>query len=98
MQLKKLTEMALSGNAGHIDTMMAELHEGQTVLVCKKIDYALSIVEHREMRKRIQYYLFNGTDIQRNYSALYFKRRGNTEILKLAYRKGCIDEKQAFSK
>jgi hypothetical protein len=36
--------------------------------------------------------------IQRNYAALYFKRRGAKNILKEAVKQGCIDKLQAFSK
>lgn len=96
--LNKLTELAQSGAASAVDAIMSHLHDKQHIIVCKKIDYVLSIIEDRDMRFRISHYLFNGTEIQRNYSALYFKRRGNAEILKKAYRQGCIDAKQAFSK
>ncbi|BDA69274.1 hypothetical protein CAL7716_034400 [Calothrix sp. PCC 7716] len=43
-------------------------------------------------------YLFNSTQAQRNYTALYFKRKGARDILVKAVNKGCIDRVQAFSK
>ena len=62
------------------------------------VDFALSLVEKPEGVQRIEYYLFNGTQIQRNYSSLFFNRRLDYEIVMLAYRKGAIDEIQAFAR
>lgn len=98
LSIENLTELAQSRISGNVDMIIVYLNEGRTLADCKKIDYALSMIDCRNMRFRLKHYLFNGTEIQRNYAALYFKRRGSTEILKKAYREGCIDEKQAFAK
>lgn len=62
------------------------------------VDFAISLVENKSGIKRLEYYLFNGTQIQRNYASLFFNRRGDWEIVKKAYEKGLIDEIQAFAR
>ncbi|BAY74514.1 GUN4 domain protein [Nostoc linckia NIES-25] len=62
------------------------------------VDFTLGLVDTPQGQDRIRHYLFNGTQIQRNYAALYFKRRGAKNILKEAVNQGCIDKLQAFSK
>ena len=98
LSIERLAELAQSRKSSNVDMIMAYLNESQTLANCKKIDYVLSLIDCRNMRLRLKHYLFNGTEIQRNYAALYFKRRGSTEILKEAVHQRCIDEKQAFSR
>jgi hypothetical protein len=62
----------------------------------KLVDHALNLVEAREGRQRIHDYLFAGNLMQRNYAALFFKRRGATEILADAVAAGAIDTVQAY--
>jgi hypothetical protein len=64
----------------------------------KLIDYALGLVRNLDGQLQIEYYLFNGTLVQRNYAALYFKRIGADKILAEAVEMGCVDSIQAFSK
>ena len=45
-----------------------------------------------------KYYLFNGTQIQRNYACLFLNRLGEREPVKEAFEQGLIDEIQAFSR
>lgn len=47
---------------------------------------------------RIDHYLFEGTQRQRNYAALYFKRRGDLPRLARAVAAGAVDETQAKSR
>ncbi|MGV0104733.1 HEAT repeat domain-containing protein [Nostoc sp. DSM 114160] len=90
--------MARAGGVSDIDTLMENLENDRTSATCKLVDFTLSLVDTPQGQDRIRHYLFNGTQIQRNYAALYFKRRGAKKILKEAVNQGCIDKLQAFSK
>lgn len=76
-----------------MDVLVRETHLGSTKLV----DYVLGLVGPGTGQERIHWYLFNGTQIQRNYAALCFKRRGDKKTLQNAVSAGKIDRLQAFS-
>lgn len=89
------------GNAGKIDDvdqLMDALALNNDLATTKLVDYALGLVDTREGRARLRHYLFNGSQQQRNYAALYFKRRGQVDLLVEAVTLGKIDEEQAYSK
>ncbi|MFN6486821.1 MULTISPECIES: hypothetical protein [unclassified Nostoc] len=90
--------MARAGGVSDIDTLMENLENERTSATYKLVDFTLGLVNTSQSEDRIRHYLFNGTQIQRNYAALYFKRRGAKNILKEAVKQGCIDKLQAFSK
>ncbi|MFN6564774.1 MAG: hypothetical protein RMY28_033950 [Nostoc sp. ChiSLP01] len=90
--------MARAGGVSDIDTLMENLENDRTSATYKLVDFTLGLVDTSHGQDRIRHYLFNGTQIQRNYAALYFKRRGAKNILKEAVNQGCIDKLQAFSK
>ncbi len=90
--------MARAGGVSDIDTLMENLENDRTSATYKLVDFTLGLVDSPQGQDRIRHYLFNGTQIQRNYAALYFKRRGAKNILKEAVNQGCIDKLQAFSK
>jgi hypothetical protein len=69
-----------------------------TLAESKFIDFALGQIDTDEGVKTLEYYLFHGTQIQRNYCALYFGRRDEYLLLRKAYEEGLIDAKQAFSR
>jgi len=69
-----------------------------TLSESKFIDFALGHVESDEGTKVMLHYLYHGTQIQRNYCALYFGRLGEYHLLRDAYEKGLLDAKQAFSR
>jgi hypothetical protein len=68
------------------------------MVTLKSADFALDLVHTREGRQQIQYYLFNGRPRQRNYAALWCKRRGKTGFVDRAFHLGLIDERQAYAK
>ena len=86
------------GTAANVDIMMKSLECDPSSSPHKLIDYTLGLVKTSLGEKRIAYYLFGGTQIQRNYAALYYKRLGDIDILTVAVEMGCIDRVQAFSK
>lgn len=86
-----------SGLAFDVDYLMERLDQDQALVIRKLVDYGLGLVSCGEGRDRLRYFLFNGSLIQRNYAALYFKRRGYTGLLDEAVQRGCIDEVQAYA-
>lgn len=90
--------LATIGTAQSIDAIMRDLNMDMTIAASKIVDYSLGHVSSDEGLCRMQHYLFNGTQIQRNYCTLFFNRRGDWPLVRLAYEKGLIDWKQAFSR
>jgi len=97
-RLKELIEHAEIGEVQDIDFIMSHLTSDSTFAMTRCVDYALSIVDNAKGISQIEFYLFNGTIIQRNYSTLFFNRRGNWDIVNRAFKLGLIDEIQAFSR
>jgi hypothetical protein len=95
--LDELKQRATSGRAADVDFLMENLVLSRSFSRCKVIDFALNLVSSAEGQARIGHFLFNGSQIQRNYAALYFKRQGNAQLIDEAVRRGCIDEVQAYS-
>ncbi len=95
--LDDLKQRATSGRASDVDFLMEHLEWSHTFSRCKVIDFALSLVSSAEGQARLGHFLFNGSQIQRNYAALYFKRRGDAQLVDEAVQCGCIDEIQAYS-
>jgi hypothetical protein len=94
-------ELAQRGRAADVDQIMSDLGADTTFADSRFIDYSLGLVKSDEGVERIKHYLFKGTQMQRNYSTLFFNRRclkGDWEIVKQAYTMGLIDATQAFSK
>lgn len=95
-RLQRFADIGRSGTAADVDTLMAHLHERVDFTTTRLVDYGLTLVETDEGTGRIHYYLFNGAQIQRNYAALYFKRRHEMLPLHQAVAQGKIDEIQAY--
>lgn len=96
--MKELVDRAYRGAPEDIDHILSLLTPDVTLSATRFVDYALGCVESDAGIARIEYYLFNGTQIQRNYCSLFFNRRGDWPIVKKAYRLGLIDEIQAFAR
>lgn len=96
--LRELILKAESGYQADIDYIMDNLTCESTFAMTRYVDFALSLVTNEEGINRIEYYLLNGSQIQRNYSSLFFNRRGNWEIVKRAYQQGLIDKIQAYAR
>jgi hypothetical protein len=87
-----------SGTQKDVDFLMKHMALTKDLATVKLADFALGLVNTRQGVNRIQHYLFKGSQMQRNYAALYFKRKGDTAILREAIREGSIDRLQAFAK
>jgi len=97
-QLGVLIEKAEVGFPTDIDYIMSNLTSESTFAMTRYVDYALSLVTNKAGINQIEFYLFNGSQIQRNYSSLFFNRRGDWEIVKKAFKLGLIDEIQAYAR
>ena len=97
-QLYDLITSAEKGDSSDIDFIMQNLSPESTFEMTRYIDFALGLVINKMGIARIEFYLFNGTQIQRNYASLFFNRRGDWEIVKKAFNQGLIDEIQAFAR
>jgi len=96
--LQHYTELAVKGTKASIDEIMNGLNENMTMMESRFIDFALGHVETTEGIDVMEHYLFNGSQIQRNYCTLYFNRREDYPIVVKAYKAGLIDDLQAFSR
>lgn len=85
-----------SGAATDVDTLMGNLLARVDFTTTRLVDFGLSLVVTDEGADRINHYLFHGAQIQRNYAALYFKRRNEMAPLHEAVAQGKIDEIQAY--
>ena len=97
-QLYELIIKAENGDPNDIDFIMQNLNSESTFAMTRYIDFSLGLVTNEMGIVRIEHYLFNGSQIQRNYSSLFFNRRGDWEIVKKAFQLGLIDEIQAFAR
>jgi len=98
LTLTQLKQRAQSGGSGDVDYLMQHLDTNQSFAGLKLLDFALGLVSSPEGVKRIEHFLFNGSTTQRNYAALYFKRRGSDRIIDEAVRQGCVDSIQAYAR
>ena len=97
-KVKELIDRANSGNVEDVDFILNHLTPDVTFSTSRFVDYALSFVTSDSGIQQIEYYLYNGTQIQRNYCALFFNRRDDWIIVKKAYEEGLIDEIQAYAR
>jgi pimeloyl-ACP methyl ester carboxylesterase len=89
--------LGMAGQPQDVDQLMRALAEQDDLPTLKLADFALGLVNTPQGSARVGYYLLNGSVKQRNYAALYFKRRGNQLVLSQAFAKGVIDQAQAYS-
>jgi len=97
-ELKYLIDRARNGSFEDVDFIIGKLNDNPTLTMTRFVDYSLGCVTHPDGVEQIRFYLFNGTQIQRNYASLFFNRRGDWLIVKEAYQKGLIDYIQAFAR
>ena len=96
--LSELIDRAARGTSEDVDFLLGHLTPDATLATTKFVDYALSLVENATGVRRIEQYLFVGTQMQRNYCSLFFNRRGDWRIVKQAFAQGLIDETQAYAR
>ncbi|MCP4133741.1 MAG: hypothetical protein GY754_22425 [bacterium] len=95
---QQIQEQCGRGFKKDIDDVIGLLNNNVDIATTKVIDYYLSTVSNEEGLNRIEFYLFNGTQMQRNYCTLFFARRYEWDLVHRAYRLGLIDEIQAYAR
>lgn len=90
--------LGTAGGPREVDALMASLVAHDDLATSRLVDFALDLVDTRDGVARVRHYLFEGAQRQRNYAALYFKRRGRVALLEEAVALGLIDRAQAFSR
>ncbi len=95
---KTFTQRGKRGQPEDVDFLMENLALLEDFAATRLVDYALSLVRTRAGVERIHHYLFHGELIQRNYAALFFKRKSMVHILEKAVAAGAVDREQAFSR
>jgi hypothetical protein len=68
--LRELIDRAARGTSEDVDFLLGHLTPDATLATTKFVDYALSLVENATGVRRIEQYLFVGTQMQRNYCSL----------------------------
>lgn len=96
LTLSQATQLGKTGKTEDINFLMEQLSIEAPIAICKLIDHAINQIKSPEGILRLKHYIFNGTDIQRKYAALYFKRKKEYELLKEAVKRNCIDHEFAF--
>ncbi|MFZ5941840.1 MAG: hypothetical protein ACOYXB_14820 [Bacteroidota bacterium] len=97
-ELGAMISRARTGRPADVDYLMSGLTGPVCFAMTRYVDYALGLVSTAAGIRRIEYYLFHGTPIQRNYASLFFNRRGDWKVVKEAFDRGLIDEIQAFAR
>ena len=98
ISLSVVAKRVNSGKSSDVDYFMSLLTKESSIQNIKLVDFAISQIRSPEGIEQIKYYLFNGTKIQRNYAALYFKRHKQENILLEAISFQKIDKEQVFSR
>ena len=92
-----IKEKSHRGFSADIDSIMSTLNKAD-LPTTRAVDFYLGSVTNSMGLKRLEYYLFSGTQRQRNYAALFFARKNEWTIINRAVKKGCIDKIQAYSR
>lgn len=92
------TALGAQGSATGVDFLMDALASRDDIATTRLVDFALSLVETAEGAARLRHYLFHGTPRQRNYAALYFKRRDEFALLAEALAAGKVDALQVYGR
>ena len=93
----ELESMCINGGAADIDSVMEILQSGD-LPTTRAVDFHLGQVTNSAGLDRLEFYLFNGSQIQRNYATLFFARRNDWKLVNEAYSRGLIDYIQAYSR
>jgi len=96
--LGELMSKGFSGKPEDVDYIMTFLSSDSDFATTRFVDFALSLISTADGIDRIEYYLFNGSQIQRNYSCLYLNRNTIFAPVLKAFKMGLIDEIQTYSR
>jgi hypothetical protein len=94
----RIKDCCLKGNDRDIRYVISLLNSDVDLPTTRAIDFYLGMVEKTEGVEVLKEFLFEGTQIQRNYCTLYFARRDEWSLVNRAYELGLIDVLQAYSR
>ena len=97
-KLNQIISQSIRGCPEDIDEVVGLLTSTVDLITRKNVDFYLGAVTNPEGLARLEYYLFHGSQIQRNYTTLFFARRDEWELIHRAYKLGLIDYRQAYSR
>lgn len=94
----RIAEHCLVGESSDVDYVLNLLDLDADLPTTRAVDYYLGLISNPRGVDRIEFYLFNGSRIQRNYCTLFFARRNDWDTVNRAYKEGLIDRIQAYSR
>ncbi len=97
-KFKWIETRCLRGREEDIDEVLSLLDSKVDLPTTRAVDFYLGRVSDEKGIARIEHYLFNGIQIQRNYCTLFFARRNEWEVVNRAFALGLIDAVQAYSR
>ncbi|MBC8374786.1 MAG: hypothetical protein H8E26_02005 [FCB group bacterium] len=97
-KLNQIIENCRRGSKADIDDILGLLTSTVDLTVRRNVDFHLGGVTNPEGLARLEYYLFHGSQIQRNYATLFFARRDEWPLIHRAHKLGLIDYRQAYSR
>jgi hypothetical protein len=93
-----IAEHCRLGESSDVDTVLGLLNSNVDLPTTRAVDFYLGQIINLEGIERMQYYLFKGNPMQRNYCTLFFARRNDWDLVNQAYAEGLIDAIQAYSR
>lgn len=81
-----------------VDLLMENLHMNISLRETKMIDFFLGQMDSDCAINRVVHYLFNGSQMQRNYAVLFLARKNIWKPINRAYKMKLVDYKQAYSR
>lgn len=93
-----IRSLCASGSRYDVDGVLSFLDQDADVPTTKIVDFHLGTITNDDGIRRIEHYLFHGTQRQRNFCTLFFARRNEWEVVNRAYERGLIDREQAYSR
>lgn len=97
-KFNEIKNHCLKGNREDILFVISLLNSEVDLPTTRAIDFYLGMVDKPEGISVLKEYLFEGTQIQRNYCTLYFARRNEWTLVNKAFELGLIDALQAYSR
>ncbi len=96
--VERYLEFAKTDRKEGVDDLMYNLRPTISLRETKMIDFCLGLMSSDEAIHQVKIYLFNGTQMQRNYSVLFLARKNIWKPINKAYSEGLIDYRQAYSR
>lgn len=97
-KFERIRDLCLSGGASEVREVLEMLNEDVDLPTTRAVDFYLGTVDNPEGLGILESYLFEGTQIQRNYCTLFFARRDDWHLVNRAYDLGLVDALQAYSR